>query len=124
MGGLLRDEHSIWVFGFSDHLGITTNMHVELVAICQGLSIVVDMKVIHVEFETNSLEVVRFISSEDIVTHEFDIIIEDIKHSLTLKLMFKIRHVFREANRCVNVLANMGAQGSTKFCLWQEHRQS
>lgn len=34
--------------------------------------------------------------------------------------MIKIKHVLREANHCVDILAKMGAQGSFHFCLWED----
>lgn len=51
------NEISRWVIAFFfGFLSIITNMHVELVFICQGLKILDYMKDVYIEIESNSLK--------------------------------------------------------------------
>lgn len=58
--------------------------------------ILVNSEDVVVELEFQSLETVNLIKDEDISSHEFGVIIEDIRQILTTKLTIKIRHVFQE----------------------------
>lgn len=77
-------------------------MQNELTAICQGLKIVIEMRVERVVLDSRSFEIVNLIRLGDTST-------------------FKIKNILREANQYrVNVLAKMRARGSTKLYLWED----
>lgn len=87
--GLVHDEHGIWVTGFSGQISITTNMHVELVVNCQGLLTSLELGAGSFKLETDSLEAVNLIKIEDNSTHEYGIIIKDIRHIFLMKPTIK-----------------------------------
>lgn len=43
--------HGGWVVGFSGFLSVITNMHIELVTICEGLKIIDDLGEVNVEID-------------------------------------------------------------------------
>ncbi|MBA0765892.1 hypothetical protein Gotri_015004, partial [Gossypium trilobum] len=53
--GTLRDEHGVWIIGFSRQLGKCSILEVELWGILGGLSIVQEKQVNKVLVQTNSL---------------------------------------------------------------------
>ena len=55
--GLLRNRSSEWIFGFSLHLGLTSNNMTELAAVHQGLILAWDMgfKFIHLELDSMTI---------------------------------------------------------------------
>lgn len=114
---LVHDKHDIWVIGFSGHIDISTNMPVALAAIRQGVLTVVNLEAANVELELNLFEAVNLVKTRDTFTHEFGIIIDDIKHIIAMNPMARIMHVFRETNRYANILIKMGANSCTPSIL-------
>lgn len=54
-------------------------MHAELTTIYQELKIATDMKNVMIELETKLLKVMHLIKNRDTFTHEYGVIIEDIR---------------------------------------------
>ncbi|KAI4353637.1 hypothetical protein L6164_002569 [Bauhinia variegata] len=61
-GGLLRTSSGRWLRGYFGYLGVSNNMHAELMGILQGLHLAWDMRVRSVLCVCNSLVVVNLIN--------------------------------------------------------------
>ena len=62
-GGLIRDHLGDWVGGFSRFIGFTTSVQVELRALKDGLLLAIDLWILNLEIEIDSLVVVELINS-------------------------------------------------------------
>lgn len=84
IGGVIHDENSIWITSFSYSLDNTTNIHVELVIIHPSF-FNGDFEDMKIKVEPDSFEVVNLIKFSNITTHQYDIIIKDIRNILRSK---------------------------------------
>lgn len=71
------------------------------------------------EFKSDFFEIVNFIKARDTLTHEFETIIDNIRHIFATRLLTAIRHDFRKANNCANTLVEMCVHGTTRLSLWK-----
>lgn len=117
---LIQDEHCKQIVGILGFLEISTIMHVELAAIYQGLKVAASSGDISFELESDSLEVVLLTRDNDMSTHVFGALIEDIQKIFTNKPTYQISHIHREANSYVNSLAKMGAHNAALLYIWEE----
>ena len=62
-GGLIRDHLGDWVGGFSRFIGFTTSVQVELRALKDGLLLAIDLWILNLEIEIDSLVAVELINS-------------------------------------------------------------
>lgn len=75
----------MWIFGISSYLGIMSNIIVELGAIHQGMIMTNELGDIIVVLESNSIETMNLIKSGDMSTHQYGVVVEDIRRVLDQK---------------------------------------
>jgi ribonuclease HI len=107
-GGLLRDEDGHWIRGFSKSLGSTTAYVAELWGLLEGLSMARSMGFNKLEVQMDSEIIVNIINKHGQGSVSGWSIIKKIRSLLSLDWSVKICHIYREANRCADMLANMG----------------
>jgi ribonuclease HI len=105
---LLRDEDGHWIRGFSKSLGSTTAYVAELWGLLEGLSMARSMGFNKLEVQMDSEIIVNIINKHGQGSVSGWSIIKKIRSLLSLDWSVKICHIYREANRCADMLANMG----------------
>ncbi|XP_042950232.1 uncharacterized protein LOC122282338 [Carya illinoinensis] len=111
-GGIIRDMHGNMVLSFSCSLGVGSNNHAELKALLIGLKYCRALGLNQVDIESDSLICVSWIQKKHCGVWYLEDFWEEAMR-LYAGGVFTIHHVYREGNASANLLAKMGAHGST-----------
>ncbi|XP_028067895.1 uncharacterized protein LOC114270573 [Camellia sinensis] len=103
-GGLIKDEHGNWIKGFYRNIGTASTVETKLWALWDGLRLALelDLKGIHVETDaqvTSNLQ-------NSFENHHFNNLISDCRFLMSQLEVANVEHIFREANKCEDILAN------------------
>lgn len=107
-GGVLKDHHGNFIFGFALALKSYTVMEVKLHAISVGLNLVRLKGFRNVEIEFDSLYAVRFIKEWCSSRHLLFNLINDIQDKFRLEGVSCVNHVLREVNQLADSFAMFG----------------
>jgi ribonuclease HI len=110
-GGVLRNDKGYWIEGFAKALGDTTSYMVELWGIYEGLNLAQHRGVTRLELRTDSQVIAKSLKDDTSGSIMGCALMKRIKNLLHGSWKIRILHVFREANRCADMLANMGSEG-------------
>ena len=101
-GGVIRDWTGRWIVGFSRKIGIATSLMAELWAIRDGLMLCVDRNLVMVEIDLDAKSVVDMLRNSQYTNNLHSSIIEDCRHLISMIPQIRIKHCYREANRCAD----------------------
>ncbi|KAG7544019.1 Ribonuclease H domain [Arabidopsis thaliana x Arabidopsis arenosa] len=105
-GGALRDEHGHWCGGFALNIGICSAPLAELWGVYYGLYLAWERRVTRVELEVDSKLVVGFLTTGISDSHPLSFLVRLCYGFLSRDWIVRISHVYREANRLADGLAN------------------
>ena len=105
-GGLIRDELGNWVVGFTRKLGRMNSFTAEVWALRDGLLLCHQMNIPAIIVELDAKALVDAISNPRYSNTVISPIFYDCKCLLSQIPQVRIKHIFREANKCANRLAN------------------
>jgi ribonuclease HI len=112
-GGVLRSDTGVWIEGFSKALGDTTAYMAELWGIYEGLCLARRREVTKLEIRTDSQVIAHSLQNQTDGSVMGSVLIRKIRDLLNGPWEVKIIHIYREANRCADMLANMGSEGTS-----------
>ena len=119
-GGVIRDWVGRWVAGFSRKIGIATSLLAKLWAFRDGLMLCVDRNLAMVEVELDAKAVVDMLANPLYSNNAISPLLEDCRFLISKIPHVKIKHCYREANRCADNLARMGANQILDFILYDD----
>ena len=103
------EEHFVqnggWVAGFARRIGNTNSYMAELWALRDGLQLCLQMNAHYVIIELDAKVVVDALNSPNSFSSS---ILEECRHVANQLPQKIFRHVYREANKCVDLLARIG----------------
>ncbi|KAG7576302.1 Ribonuclease H domain [Arabidopsis thaliana x Arabidopsis arenosa] len=105
-GGVIRDGDGHWRGGFSLHIGICSAPMAELWGIYYGLVIAWERGYRRVELEVDSELVVGFVQSGVSDGHPLSFLVRLCQGFFSRDWLVRVTHVYREANRLADGLAN------------------
>ena len=114
-GGVIRNHLGDWVGGFSRAIGVTTSVQVELRALKDGLNLAIDLGILNLEIEMDSLVAVQCVNSLSTPNAFFSTIVTDCKSLMERIENCSLKHIFREANGCADLLAKAGCNQYQDF---------
>ena len=114
-GGIVRDERGWWVNGFSKQIGITNNFEAELWGLREGLLLCCNLNISHLELELDAKAVVEVLSNPFYVNNVISPILDDCRLLVSRFHQIRIKHCFREVNRCAKSLARMSFTQDAEF---------
>ena len=117
-GGVARSTIGEWLWGFSLYLGFTNNTMVELWGIREALLWAWDNGHRWVFFQTNSLLATKWLNTNVVYSMEFSNLILDCRWLLNRDWEAHVKHMWREANSCADLLAERGASQSEREILY------
>ncbi|KAL4299003.1 hypothetical protein AHAS_Ahas17G0057400 [Arachis hypogaea] len=117
-GGLLRNENSKWIGGFSFNIGSCTAFKVELWGIDQGLKLAWTMGLKKVRVECDSKAVIESINSPKIRKNHPNVLIRNIQNWKNRKWNILFVNIYREGNRCADCLAHKSLELDIGFHFW------
>ncbi|KAL9830901.1 putative transcription factor interactor and regulator CCHC(Zn) family [Arabidopsis thaliana] len=105
-GGVIRDVNGIWGGGFVVNIGICTAPLAELWGVYYGLFLVWERRARRVELEVDSQIVVGFLTTGISDSHPLSFLVRLCYGFLSKDWIVQVSHVYREANRLADGLAN------------------
>jgi ribonuclease HI len=114
-GGVIRNHVGDWVGGFSRAIGITTSVQAELRALKDGLNLAIDLGILNLEIEMDSLVAVELVNSITTPNAFLSTIVTDCRSLMERFERCSLKHIFREANGCADLLAKSGCDQSPDF---------
>jgi len=103
-GGLIRGSEDEWLVGFSKFLGKCNAFVAKLWRVLEGLWCAKRMRFTAVELNVDSLAVVNIITSGKESNASGRTLVEKIRKLLQMEWEVKVKHSYREANRCAVLL--------------------
>jgi ribonuclease HI len=119
-GGVLRHSNGSWIFGFAGTVGISSILHVELLAIHHGLKVAWDLGYRNIICYSDSTLAIQLIDEMGNLWHHYASILANIKDMVNRNWHIRFKHTMREANAVADLLAKIGAAGTN---LWTEMRE-
>ena len=113
--GLIRDSWGNWVTRFTRKLGSANSFIAEVWTLRDGLMLCVQRKLPTVIVEIDVKALVDAFNNPSYRNSVISPIFYDYKHLILQIPQFCIKHVYREANKCVDWLANSGHSQSLDF---------
>lgn len=107
-GGVVRCQDGQQIVGFSKFLENTNAYVAELWGVSEGLCLVKDRGFTHIQVQLDSQVVVNSILGKGTGSASGWSLVKKIRRLLQSNQEVKILHVYREANKCAYVRANMG----------------
>jgi ribonuclease HI len=107
-GGIVRNDTGNWVEGFAKALGDTTAYMAELWGVFEGLKLAKRRGVTKLDLRIDSEVIVKSLQARKNGSTMGCTLMKKIYKVLEDFQEVRITHVFREANRCADMLANMG----------------
>ena len=123
-GGVLHCCRGNWVAGFSRKLGAVSSTMAELWALKDGLLLAKQLNFRNINVELDAKFIVHLLSDPNTVNLMLEPLLNDCRTLINLMPNCTMTHIFREANRCVDIMAKMGADPVSDFqicmnhCLW------
>ncbi|KAK2450588.1 hypothetical protein QL285_009701 [Trifolium repens] len=117
--GVLRHSNGDWIFGFVGTVGISTILHVELLAIYNGLKVAWDQGHRNIICYSDSTLSLQLIDGKVNPWHHYASILANITELVKRNWSICFRHTKREANSVADFLAKTGAAGTSN---WTEMR--
>ncbi|KAL0014391.1 hypothetical protein SO802_001460 [Lithocarpus litseifolius] len=114
-GGIIRNHWGKWIGGFSINIGITHSMMTELWAIREGLKYAWNKGYKYINLQVDSKMAHNWITNlNSLVPLEYSNLILDCRSLLERPWAVKTNHIWREANRCADLLAKKGVDQSER----------
>ena len=117
-GGLIRDEMGNWVIGFSRQLGHVNSFSAKIWALRDGLLLIHQMKLPAIIIELDAKALVDALKNPRYGNSVISPLFDDCKVLISLIPHVHINHVFREANKCADRLANSAHSQASEFCIF------
>ncbi|GLT41443.1 hypothetical protein SLA2020_155090 [Shorea laevis] len=105
-GGICRDSLGLWQFGFNMQVGVGHAVRAEIFAILKGLEIAWQKNYRKVILESDCLLAVHKVMHGTTNLDPYGAWISRCRELLQRDWQCEIRHVFREANNCADVMAS------------------
>ncbi|KAH7840967.1 hypothetical protein Vadar_023977 [Vaccinium darrowii] len=108
VGGLIRDHKGEWVGGFCQSIGIQSSLEAELRGLRSGLRLARDLNITNLEVEMDAKSAIQLVTGNSDIPRDLWDIVLDCRQLMAQLRVASLKHVYREANACADVLANFG----------------
>jgi ribonuclease HI len=105
---VVQDCRGDWVRGFSRSIGLAFSVQAELRALLDGLLMIVELNIPFLEIEMDSLVAIDLILAIHPANVFLRPIVSDCRYLLEKFEGVSIKHIYREANMCADLLAKAG----------------
>ncbi|PNX58030.1 ribonuclease H [Trifolium pratense] len=107
-GGVIRGSQGEWIGGFAKNVGLCSAFIAELWGVLEGLRYVHRLGFKKVELNIDSEAVVRVIQNRRSNSSMGSSVMKQIWRFMEMDWIIEISHVYREANKCADAMANIG----------------
>ncbi|KAF7825324.1 reverse transcriptase [Senna tora] len=110
-GGVIQDDHGRHVTSFYKFVGKGHALLAELWALQIGIKLAKDCQIENLVIETNAILVKDLLcNSLNNINHKYYIVTQNCRSLLMSFRSWRIRHSYREGNKCADALANKGRE--------------
>lgn len=106
-GGVIRNEKGEIIAAYFEYFGIPSNHIVELRAMWVGLKLVKRLNLNKIIIEGDSLNIINMFSGAFLPSQNLQSTINDAKNLLREILIHEIKHIYKEGNKVIDILANL-----------------
>ena len=114
-GGVIRDEEGNWVVGFAKRIGSVSSFLAKLWALWDELLLCLKSHIKAMIIEMDAKAIVDAFSHQNNSNSIISSLMDDCKQLVTQIPQPRFRHVYREANRCVDFLAKLSSSMDVDF---------
>ena len=114
-GGIVRDDQGEWIAGFAKHIGSTNSFTTELWGLREGLLLCCNLNIEALVVELDAQAVVEVLKKNAYVNNVVSPILGDCRNLAARFQQIQFKHCYRQANRCADLLARMGAIQESDF---------
>jgi ribonuclease HI len=114
-GGVIRGSQGEWLGGFAKGIGLCSAFIAELWGVFEGLKLAYMLGFKNVELEVDSDAVVGVIKRGCTMSYAGSTLLKRICQLLEKDWSVEISHIYREANKCADALANIGCSHDFNF---------
>ena len=114
-GGLVRDEDGNWVIGFSRKISRTDGFAAEMWALRDGLQLCQQMNARAVLIELDAKALVDILNNSTYSNAVISPLLDDCKLLISHFSQVRVKHIYREANKCADKLAKAGLSQALYF---------
>lgn len=83
-GGVIRDSYGVWCFGFMQNIGVGEVLNAEAWGMLTGLKIAVDLKISHLEVESDSSTLINLLHCNDVGLHLLGNLLANCNHLIQI----------------------------------------
>lgn len=116
--GTLRDNTIFWHGGFSHGTGSTSFLKAEMKAIQIGLHLAYDRGYRGIILQIGNKVVYQAVNKNETITKSCKTYLNNMKQILNRDWKIRVIHIFREANKTMNALANLSLSHDTRILLY------
>lgn len=107
-GGVLRNEHGQWLGGFAKRLSVMSAYLAELWGALEGLTFAHGKGFTSIELQMDSSTIVHCLNGTDPGSIAGRQLVRRIRQLIAATLTIRVTHIYREANKVADELANSG----------------
>ena len=113
--GLIRDDRGSWIMGFTRKIGKADSFLVETWALRDGLLLCNQLNFNAIMVELDAKALVDALKNPSYANTIVSSLFDDCRHLAAQIPYLSIKHIYREANRCADRLANLGSCQTVDF---------
>ena len=117
-GGVIRDDTSNSVVGFSRRIGVTSSFEAELWALRDGLTICGDKNFQAIEVEMDAKAFIDILQKTNPTNPIISPLLDDCRQLASQIQRIRFSHCYQETNRCTDFLARKGVAQNEDFCIF------
>ena len=119
-GGLLHNSKGDWIASFTRKLGSMSSIMAELWALKEGLSLARQLNLANLNIEIDIVVLIHFLTNPGTINLMLKPLLNDCRNLIEPFPNCSVTHIYREANRCADKLAKMGATQDTDLLILYE----
>ena len=100
------------------NIGTSSALEAELWALRDGLMLAADLHLLEIHDESNAKEMIKLLLHEPSSRHHYSNLLCDCRYLMRQLRISTVEHIFREANKCVDILANQGSVAIDSFVIF------
>lgn len=122
-GGLIRNFDGSWITGFSGFIGISNNIHAELLALLHGVKLAWHKGFCDIICYSDSMNVISLLRDPLPPFHKYVVLVQEIRAFMSRDWSVATRHTLMEGNQCTNFLAKLGASNEDGLVIHEDPPQ-
>ena len=118
-GGLIRNGEGDWVCGYDRKIGTTTSFAAELWGLRDRILQCLNLHLLAIKIKIDAKSIVELLNNPRAAENVVSTLVDDCRYLISQLPRVRVKHCFREANRCADVLARLGSNQENDFLVFR-----